>query len=118
MVHYQSRNVKTGKFIVGINPQRFHKALKSEQVSGRIRELHKRYDGMEMVVGVDRLDYGKGISQKLHGFGQFLQDYPEWVGKVVLIPIAVPSRENVQEYKDLEQEVSKQVGEINGKYGR
>lgn len=69
-----------------------------------------------MIVGIDRLDYIKGLTQKLHGFEQFLTDYPKWQGKVVLIQVAVPSREDVKEYQDLETAISCQVGKINGKF--
>ena len=71
---------------------------------------------MKVITGVDRLDYIKGLPQKLRAFEHFLQDNPEMADKVVLIQVAVPSREDVKEYKELEAEVCEMVGRINGKF--
>lgn len=68
-------------------------------------------------MGVDRLDYIKGVPQKLHALEVFLADHPEWVGKVVLVQVAVPSREDVEEYQNLRAVVNELVGRINGKFG-
>lgn len=70
-----------------------------------------------MIVGVDRLDHIKGLTQKLKGFDEFLDDHPELRNKVVLIQVAVPSREDVKEYQELETELSTLAGKINGKHG-
>lgn len=72
---------------------------------------------MKVIVGVDRLDYIKGLTQKLKGFDSFLDDHPELRNKVVLIQVAVPSREDVKEYQELETELSTLAGKINGKHG-
>jgi hypothetical protein len=116
MVLYKDRLVKTDKFVVGIDPQKFDDTLKKPEVQARIKELGERYKDVKVILGVDRLDYIKGLVQKLHGFEQFLSDNPEWVGKVVLIQVAVPSREDVKEYQELETEISCTVGKINGKF--
>jgi trehalose 6-phosphate synthase len=108
--------VKTDKFVVGIDPQKFYDALERPEVQQRIRELEQRYKDVKVIVGVDRLDYTKGLLQKLLGFEIFLSDHPNWVGKVVLIQVAVPSREDVKEYQELESEISQTVGRINGKF--
>lgn len=70
------------------------------------------------MVGVDRMDYLKGVPQKLHAFDAFLTKYPEWVGKVVLIQVAVPTRPDVEEYQRLRTEVNGLIGSIAGKYGK
>lgn len=64
------------------------------------------------------MDYTKGLPEKLEGFRVFLDQHPEYSEKVVLIQIAIPSREDVKKYQDLEGEVSKLVGQITGKYGK
>ena len=71
-----------------------------------------------MILGVDRLDYTKGIPHKLLSFERFLEDNPNYVGRVQLLQIAVPTRVDVKEYQDLRSEVERKVGEINGKYGK
>lgn len=117
MIQYEDRAARVGKFVVGINPERFLDAIASEKVRNRVAELDKKYEGIVRVVGVDRLDYIKGLPQKLRGFECLLREHPEMVGKIVLIQIAVPSREDVPEYQDLQTEIQTLVGGINGEYG-
>jgi trehalose 6-phosphate synthase len=80
--------------------------------------LEQKFQGVKLMVGVDRLDYIKGVPQKLHALEVFLSDHPEWVGKVVLVQVAVPSRQDVEEYQNLRAVVNELVGRINGKFGK
>jgi len=64
------------------------------------------------------LDYIKGVPQKLHALEVFLEEHPEWIGKVVLVQVAVPSRGDVEEYQNLRAVVNELVGRINGRFGR
>jgi len=73
---------------------------------------------MKVVVGVDRLDHIKGLTQKMKGFESFLDDHPELRTKVVLIQVAVPSREDVKEYQELETQLCTISGQINAKHGK
>lgn len=104
--------------MVGIDPQKFDNALKDDTVIKRIQELDEEYKDKIVIVGVDRLDYTKGLVQKLQGFEEFLKENPELAKKVVLIQVAVPSREDVKEYQELETEISTLVGKICGTYGK
>jgi trehalose 6-phosphate synthase len=92
-------------------------ALNDPKCQARIAELESKFKGKKMIVGVDRLDYIKGVPQKLHGFEVFLTEHPEWVGKVVLVQVAVPSRGDVEEYQNLRTSVNELVGRINGQFG-
>lgn len=83
----------------------------------RIATLEKKFQGVKLIVGVDRLDYIKGVPQKLHALEVFLTEHPEWIGKVVLVQVAVPSRQDVEEYQNLRAVVNELVGRINGKFG-
>jgi trehalose 6-phosphate synthase/phosphatase len=65
---------------------------------------------------VDRLDYTKGLVTRLTSVGRMFQKYPQWVGKVIFIQVAVPSRTDVEEYKDLKENIDRLVGNINGKF--
>ena len=114
---YKDRIVHVGAFPIGIEPDRFEKTLASEQVMRRIFELEREFEGKRVMVGVDRLDYVKGLPQKLHAFELFLKDHPESVGSVVLIQIAIPTRGDVEEYQNLRALVNELIGRINGKYG-
>jgi trehalose 6-phosphate synthase len=86
-------------------------------VQDRIAVLERKFEGVKLIVGVDRLDYIKGVPQKLHALEVFLTEHPEWIGKVVLVQVAVPSRQDVEEYQNLRAVVNELVGRINGKFG-
>lgn len=76
------------------------------------------FDGLnvKVILGVDRLDYTKGLTNRLRAYELFLESYPEHRGKVLLLQVAVPSRTDVQEYQQLKEEMDKLVGSINGKF--
>ncbi|RKO92877.1 glycosyltransferase family 20-domain-containing protein [Blyttiomyces helicus] len=116
-VEYEGRVVHVGTFPIGIDPEKFSQGLESAAIQTRIRRLEERFRGVKVIVGVDRLDYIKGVPQKLHAFELFLSRHPEWIEKVVLIQVAVPSRQDVEEYQHLQQVVNELVGRINGRFG-
>ncbi|KAK2756121.1 hypothetical protein FQN54_005529 [Arachnomyces sp. PD_36] len=116
-IYSNGRTVEVDKFVVGIDPEKFYSKIKEPQVTKRISEIEEKYKGSTIISGVDRLDYIKGLPHKLRGFEMFLQENPELATKTVLIQVAVPSREDVKEYQQLESDVSEMVGRINGKYG-
>lgn len=106
-----------GAFPIGIDPEKFIEGLKNPKIQSRIAHLENKFQGMKLMVSVDRLDYIKGIPQKLHALEVFLANHPEWVGKVVLVQVAVPSRQDVEEYQNLRAVVNELVGRINGRFG-
>ncbi|KAJ3215868.1 Trehalose-6-P synthase/phosphatase complex synthase subunit [Dinochytrium kinnereticum] len=116
-VEFEGRMVHVGTFPIGIDPAQFIEGLSKPSIQNRISFLEERFKGCKVLVGVDRLDYIKGVPQKLYAFEQFLEEHPEWVGKVVLIQVAVPSRQDVEEYKQLQDTVNSLVGRINGRFG-
>lgn len=106
-----------GTFPIGIAPEEFREELNKPKVKDDMASLRKKYDGMRLLVGVDRMDYIKGVPQKLQALDRFLSWHPEWVGKAVLIQVTVPSRLELEEYQRLRDQVNGLVGEVNGKYG-
>ncbi|KAJ5597394.1 Alpha-alpha-trehalose-phosphate synthase [Penicillium hordei] len=116
-IEFQGKIITCGAFPIGIDPEKFKEGLKKEKVQKRIAMLEQKFQGVKLMVGVDRLDYIKGVPQKLHALEVFLSDHPEWVGKVVLVQVAVPSRQDVEEYQNLRAVVNELVGRINGKFG-
>ncbi|KAF3490517.1 alpha,alpha-trehalose-phosphate synthase 1 [Arthroderma uncinatum] len=116
-VEFLGKIVTVGAFPIGIDPDKFTEGLKREKVQKRITALQQKFQGVKLMVGVDRLDYIKGVPQKLHAFEVFLTDHPEWIGKVVLVQVAVPSRQDVEEYQNLRAVVNELVGRINGRFG-
>ncbi|KAI9800247.1 MAG: hypothetical protein M1825_004231 [Sarcosagium campestre] len=116
-VEFQGKVVSVGAFPIGIEPETFIEGLKKPKVQERIASLERKFKGVKLMVGVDRLDYIKGVPQKLHAFEVFLTEHPEWIGKAVLVQVAVPSRQDVEEYQNLRAVVNELVGRINGKFG-
>jgi len=117
-------HIKVGKRLVrldalplGIAPHQFNDLLtKGAATKKQIAELKQRFGYCKILLGVDRLDYTKGIPERLRAYRKFLHDFPEWRGKVVLIQVAVPSRERVPKYTRLRREVDELIGEINGEW--
>jgi len=116
-VDFNGKAVRVQYHPIGIDPEQFEERLQKQSVIDRIAVLKKKFEGIKVIVGVDRLDYIKGVPQKLHAFQVFLDEHPSWVGKVVLVQVAVPSRGDVEEYQDLRKTVNELVGRINGRHG-
>jgi trehalose 6-phosphate synthase/phosphatase len=111
------REVNVDVFPMGINYNKYAYPdvdAQSDQSSGEIRRLHA---SRKIILSVDRLDYTKGIPNRVRAFRQFIQNHPEYIGKVNLIMIVVPSRANVDQYQSLKQEVDVLVSQINSEYG-
>ncbi|OXC67866.1 alpha,alpha-trehalose-phosphate synthase (UDP-forming) [Cryptococcus neoformans] len=116
-IEFDGRYCQVGTFPIGIDPNQFIEGLQKESIVKRLRSLEARFDGVKVIIGVDRLDYIKGIPQKLQALETFLTQHPEWIGKVVLVQLAIPSRQDVEEYQDLRACVNELVGRINGRFG-
>jgi trehalose 6-phosphate synthase len=116
-VEWKGRFVSVSAFPIGIDPEKFVDGLKKPKVQERIAALSRKFEGVKLIVGVDRLDYIKGVPQKLHALEVFLTEHPEWIGKIVLVQVAVPSRQDVEEYQNLRAVVNELVGRINGRFG-
>ena len=114
-VEIAKRIVRLDALPIGIAPHQFNDLLtKGADTRKQISELKQRFGYCKILLGVDRLDYTKGIPERLRAYRKFLLDYPESRGKVVLIQVAVPSRERLPRYTRLRREVDELIGEING----
>ncbi|XP_024539145.1 alpha,alpha-trehalose-phosphate synthase [UDP-forming] 1-like [Selaginella moellendorffii] len=116
-VEDQGKLTRVAAFPIGIDAERFVRALHTSTVRNHIQELSRRFSGRKVMLGVDRLDMIKGIPQKLLAFEKFLEDNPIWHDKVVMVQIAVPTRTDVHEYQKLSSQVHEIVGRINGRFG-
>jgi trehalose 6-phosphate synthase len=101
---------------VGIDPDRFAEAALGER-SAELGSLERMLGDRKLILGVDRLDYSKGIPERLEAFAIFLERYPEWRSKVSFVQVSVPTRSEVPEYAELRGRVESLVGRINGAYG-
>ncbi|GAB9467761.1 Alpha,alpha-trehalose-phosphate synthase [Globisporangium polare] len=116
-IEFEDHFSSVGVFPIGIDPEHFEKILASDATQKRIKELCVKFAGFKIIIGVDRMDYIKGIPHRLLAMERFLAAYPERRESVVLIQIAVPSRTGVQEYQELGATVNELVGRINGRFG-
>jgi len=109
VVHHGDRAVQVGVFPIGIDFEDFEK---------RARKANPQPESEQerLVLGVDRLDYTKGIPERIRAFERLLESHPEHHGKVALVQIAVPSRSEVIEYKSLKREIDELVGQVNGRF--
>ena len=103
---------------IGIAPEQYTDLLNHDETTAQLHaEWAARYRGRRVLLAVDRLDYTKGIPERLRAFAHLLRSSSELREKVVLIQVAVPTREGIETYQDLRTEVNRLVGEINGKLG-
>ncbi len=110
-----TRTVNLDALPIGIAADDFKLLLtRSDATRKGLLDLKQRFNYRKIILAVDRLDYTKGIPERLRAYKRFLQTSPEWHDKVVLIQIAVPSRERVPNYNRLRKEVDALIGEING----
>lgn len=105
-----------GVFPVSIDTPKFTKGATRAGVQKRVRELEKHRDYEILILGVDRLDYIKGIDLKLRIFNDALERFPELRNRVAMLQVAVPSRTEVPEYIKTRNEIEQLVGMINGKF--
>jgi trehalose 6-phosphate synthase/phosphatase len=111
------RVVNVDVFPMGIDYDKYaYPEVEDEEQEG-MRRIREMTQSRKLVISIDRLDYTKGIPDRVKAFARFLEKYPEYSRKVSLVMIVVPSRSNVDQYKDLKQSVDTLVGEVNANYG-
>jgi len=111
------RLVLADTFPMGIDYTRYHDAASDPGVVLEREALRRTFAGQKIVISVDRLDYSKGILDRLRGFGKFLEMCPEWHKRVVLVLVLVPSRVGVDRYRQMKKRIDEFVGMLNGQYG-
>jgi trehalose-6-phosphate synthase len=101
---------------ISIDVEDFATTAGGAEVDAELNKLRRQFEGRHVFLGVDRLDYTKGIPERLEAFELFLERRPDLRSKVVLVQIAVPSRSSVREYRELRERVEQSVGRINGRF--
>jgi trehalose 6-phosphate synthase len=104
-------------FPIGIDVEEFTALGRAREAQDMFDQIRTEYSRRRLLLGVERMDYSKGLPQRLKAFRQLLQNYPENVGSATLIQIASPSRESVDAYAALRQELESLSGSINGDFG-
>jgi trehalose 6-phosphate synthase len=115
-MEHRARRTRVRAMPLGIIPESFQEAPPPE-VAGEITELRDRLQHRKLVLGVDRLDYSKGIPERLMAFGRLLELHTEWHNRVSFVQLSVPSRADVPAYTEQRARIENLVGRINGEHG-
>jgi len=113
----RDRVVKVETFPMGVEFDRFMEAAASSETERQMAELREKCAGQKIIFSVDRLDYTKGLINRLHGYELFLKNNPQWHGKVVFVISVAPSRIGVESYQAMKLELEQTVGRIVGDFG-
>ena len=117
MLSLNGRQTRIGSFPVGIEPRGFQRLARRNVRSPLVKNLVASLGGRDLMIGVDRLDYSKGLIQRLDAFDIFLTNHSEWIGKVTYLQITPKNRSEIPEYAELAEALGSAAGRINGKYG-
>jgi trehalose 6-phosphate synthase/phosphatase len=115
-VFHNSRRTRVGAFPLGIAADYFHDLSTTERVQRRAHQIRSALHTKTLMLGVDRLDYTKGIGERLLGFERFLESSPQHRKHITLVLIAVPSRTRVSEYATLKKLIDELVGRVIGRF--
>ena len=118
VANVQGRKVRVGNFPIRIDYSAFLRRAAQPEVAQKVQELRRMLPNRKLILGIDRLDYTKGIPLRLRAFHELLARHPELQERVSFIQVVVPSREDIPEYHRLRAEIEQLVGKINGGFVR
>ncbi|SMC98322.1 bifunctional alpha,alpha-trehalose-phosphate synthase (UDP-forming)/trehalose-phosphatase [Pedobacter africanus] len=113
---YKNRQVVVEAFPMGIDSDKFDSLTRHEKVAKYTNSFKASLKNVKTILTIDRLDYSKGILQRLQAFELLLEQHPEYIGKLALYMVVVPSRDTVPKYKELKDQIDQFVGNINARF--
>src|SRR6266699_1074785 len=116
LVRFEKREIRVGHFPIGIDFDSFENGARSDTIAQRAQRLRAAFPGCQLILGSDRLDYSKGIPERLRAFRTALERHPELRGRVILIQVVVPSRVEIPRYHEFKERIDGLVGDINGRF--
>jgi len=116
VLNSKERQVIVEAFPMGIDFDKFNELAQSTLVTTEINNFEESHKDLITILSIDRLDYSKGIFERLQAFELLLQTYPAYLEKISLYMVVVPSRDTVAQYKELKEQIDQLVGKINAKY--
>ncbi|MBV8251109.1 MAG: bifunctional alpha,alpha-trehalose-phosphate synthase (UDP-forming)/trehalose-phosphatase [Chitinophaga sp.] len=116
IVSFNDRAIVVETFPMGIDEKNYATLGMHPIVRANMAQLHEAFKTEKMILSIDRLDYSKGILQRLEAFERLLELYPQYIEKVFLYMIVVPSRDTVPQYKQLREDIDQKVGHINARF--
>jgi trehalose 6-phosphate synthase/phosphatase len=117
-IKYGSRKVKVDVFPISIDFKAFNEAFEKPEVSAVRSQLHRQLNGRKLIFSVDRLDYTKGVKNRIRAFEQFLEKNPAFMDKVVFIMVIVPSRDTIAKYAERKKMIDEMIGRVNSRFGK
>ena len=117
-LEYRGRSVRIRSCPISIDVAGFDELARDPEVQQEARRIREQVDDRQIVLGIDRLDYTKGIDARIKAFETLLARYDDLAAEVVFVQIAVPSREMVPEYARIRTHIEQHVGRVNGDWGR
>ena len=112
------RELKAGAFPIGIDVERFHQYAFTAPGNREFGRMRKVLRGRDQFIGVDRLDYSKGLLRRMDAFGRYLEKHPKAHGQVILLQVAPVSRGSLESYRDFRQELDREAARVNGRFAR
>jgi trehalose 6-phosphate synthase/phosphatase len=117
-IEHDDRTVGVGVHPIGIDVDSFRAALRDPETAPIEAELEERYGDRQLILGIERLDYTKGIPEKLDGFERLLEADPDRADRLTLLQVVVPSRLESADYRAKRDEIEMRVAHINGRFSR
>lgn len=112
----EEREVRLGSFPISIDYNTLAKQASSKEVAEQAWFVHEDLPNRQLILGIDRLDYTKGITNRLEAFRDAMERFPELRERLTFIQVVVPSREEIPEYRGLKKDIERLVSEINGQF--
>lgn len=116
VINNKGRLIKVGTHPISIDYLKLNNTAKSSSVTLKATEIKNQFNNKKILFSVDRLDYTKGIINRLLGFEYFLEQYHDWREKITLVIVVVPSRIGVYHYQQMKKQIDETIGRINGKF--
>jgi trehalose 6-phosphate synthase/phosphatase len=118
LLRYEGRIIKVGHFPISIDFDEFNDGAQSPEVEDAAWYLHENLRGRQLILGIDRLDYTKGLPERFLAFERTLEKYPELLKRISLLQVVVPSRTLVPDYQNLKELLDQLAGRINARFGQ
>jgi trehalose 6-phosphate synthase len=115
-IHVGERQVRTDAFPIGIDVSEFDDPLSTVDARNAYETLRRSAENKQVIIGVDRLDYSKGLAERFMGYRRFLEEHDDWRGRVTFLQIAPPSRGEVHTYEHIREQLDELSGRINGEF--
>lgn len=118
LLKFGDRIIKVGHYPISIDFEEFNDFAHSHEVEDAAWYLHENLRGRQLVLGIDRLDYTKGIPERFLAFERALEKYPELIKRISLLQVVIPSRTLVPDYANLKEQLDQLAGRINARFGQ